>query len=278
MTALKITSDKCLIGADPEFFVRRNGHFVPAHDFNLGTKLSPLKTPNGSVQVDGLAMEVNVKPAETRQQFVKNTMLVMTDLMNLIHMKDPLYTLAAEPCVDIGINKMSSLPPYALELGCERDYNAYSGIPNGRPDMNCTFRTGSGHLHLGWTENQPIINNLRHMVTCRRLTIQLDYFVGLTTLLFDQDNRRRQLYGKAGAHRVKPYGLEYRVPSNKWAQTPQLTGLMFDQAQKAFRAYRAGEDMYKKYGTFAQTAINQGNIVWHKARPDLYAEILGGRT
>jgi hypothetical protein len=273
-TALKIKADKCLIGADPEFFVQRNGHIIPAHDFGFGTKSMPMKTPNGSVQVDGLALEVNVTPAGTRNEFIKNVFSVITDLSHMVQHKDPLYKLTALPSVNIGIKKIKDLPPYAQRLGCEPDFDAYIGEKNPLPNAQSPYRTGSGHLHLGWTENAQA-GNFRHLITCRRLVKNLDYYVGLVTLLFDNDNRRRSLYGKAGAHRPKKYGVEYRVPSNKWTQDAKLAGLMFDQAQKAFRAYQANIFLDEEFKGFARSMINTGNSRWGSLNSAVRKEVLG---
>ena len=41
-----------LVGADPEFFVKKGDKFISAHDFPCGTKDKPRKTAHGHVQVD----------------------------------------------------------------------------------------------------------------------------------------------------------------------------------------------------------------------------------
>lgn len=44
----------------------------------------------------------------------------------------------------------------------------------------------------------------------------MDLFLGVPSVLMDEGEERKQLYGKAGAHRPKPYGVEYRTLSNFW--------------------------------------------------------------
>src|SRR5882757_7280897 len=108
MTSAFLISEKvCSVGADPEFFVRRNGHIIPAHDFGCGTKQTPAITPHGTVQVDGLALEANVMPSAIREEFVQNVKNVMTDLDMIIKMKDPHYSLAAVPYHNFGVRKMN---------------------------------------------------------------------------------------------------------------------------------------------------------------------------
>ena len=57
--------------------------------------------------------------------------------------------------------------------------------------------------------------------------------MGLRTRSWDSDTNRMKLYGAAGACRVKPYGVEYRVPSNKWLADEQLMKRAFLYARSA---------------------------------------------
>jgi hypothetical protein len=53
----------------------------------------------------------------------------------------------------------------------------------------------------------------------------LDIVVGNTCVLIDRDPaniERRKVYGKAGEHRIKDYGIEYRTLSNFWLRSYQL--------------------------------------------------------
>ena len=49
-----------------------------------------------------------------------------------------------------------------------------------------------------------------------------DILLGLPSVLLDPDERRKQLYGKAGAMRFKKYGAEYRTLSNFWLFSDDL--------------------------------------------------------
>jgi hypothetical protein len=48
------------------------------------------------------------------------------------------------------------------------------------------------------------------------------------------------MYGQAGAFRIKPYGMEYRVLSNAWLQTPELMGWVYDNTIKALSNLMGG--------------------------------------
>src|SRR3546814_5830384 len=81
--------------------------------------------------------------------------------------------------------------------------------------QNPLMRCAGGHLHVGWTEGESL-GSIQHVMNCSDLVKQLDWYVGLWSLGKDKDKVRRSLYGKAGACRIKPYGVEYRVLSNFW--------------------------------------------------------------
>ena len=76
---------KILIGADPELFLRNpnDNKFVSGHIFNLGDKKAPTPVPFGAVQNDGCAVEFNINPAHTVQEFVHNTQKVLETLRHM---------------------------------------------------------------------------------------------------------------------------------------------------------------------------------------------------
>ena len=56
----------------------------------------------------------------------------------------------------------------------------------------------------------------------------------------DRDPLRRELYGKAGAFRPKPYGVEYRTPSNIWIRSRDMRRCIFDLVQIAITKQTEG--------------------------------------
>jgi hypothetical protein len=258
------------IGADPEFFVRKGKNFISGHTFRCGTKELPLKTTHGFVQVDGLALEANVSPAETKDEFIKNVLGVIGDLNDIVRPKK--CKIVAKPTVDFGTHYLKSLPPHIRQLGCNPDYNAYTGGMNEIPNGQLPFRTGAGHIHVGWTEGKDS-EDMEHLQNCILLVKTMDYFVGLRTLKFDTDAKRRQLYGNAGAFRVKPYGVEYRVPSSAWCTSEALMGEVFDATKAAVDYAQSGKDINDKYDNFAQIAIDKNITDWDELNPDVAAEI-----
>jgi len=251
-----------LIGADPEFFVRskKTGELVSAVGLIEGTKAKPVPMGPGMAQVDGMALEINVPPAENAKDFIAGFHATMAALRKEL----PDFTFDFSPVAHFGREMIDAQPPEAQALGCEPDYNAYTGKVNVPPNANAPFRTASGHIHIGWTENQEI-SDPDHMEACCMLSKQMDYYLGLPSLMWDHDVTRRELYGKAGCFRPKSYGMEYRTLSNVWLTTDEMMWFVVEQSIRSF------EDLVaqRNYGTLnnVRSTIDQGK--WKKAH-DIY--------
>ena len=208
------------IGADPEFFIGVGEDLYSAHGVVAGTKEEPFKVPNGAVQVDGMALEFNIDPATTEEEFTVNINSVLGTLREMVPES---YDFKMQPVAEFGAEYIRAQPEEATELGCEPDLNAYTGDINPTPDANADFRTAAGHVHIGVTRELDDVEE-------RQLIILCDLFMGLPSLAYDNSAKRRELYGKAGAYRSKPYGVEYRTLSNAWLQSEYLQRTVFNQA------------------------------------------------
>ena len=49
----------------------------------------------------------------------------------------------------------------------------------------------------------------------------------------DEGEQRKKMYGAAGAHRVKSYGVEYRTLSNFWIFEEKLIRWVWNNTQRA---------------------------------------------
>jgi hypothetical protein len=104
--------------------------------------------------------------------------------------------------------------------GCETDLDAYTGDENPPIVLDAHGRGAGGHLHIGFTKTVPVPAPI--------IVQFLDALVALP-LVFDEYHdhsgaaTRRHVYGygTAGSYRAKPYGLEWRVPSNLWVMSSQ---------------------------------------------------------
>jgi hypothetical protein len=176
-------------------------------------------------------VEFNIDPAANKDQFLNNLHSVMKQLDAML----PSHSTVACPTAEFSEGVLSQAPLEALELGCEPDFNAWNdGAANPQPNGEVSFRTGAGHIHIGFTEGQDITSP-EHVAVCAQLCKQLDLYLGVPSVMFDGDDRRRDLYGKAGAMRVKPYGVEYRVLSNAWLQDENLMGWVYDNTILAIK-------------------------------------------
>lgn len=213
------------LGCDPELFVTLDGKPRCAHGLIPGTKEKPFKVDKGAVQVDGTALEFNTDPASSEDEWVGNIATVMRQLRAMV---DPKYKFLIEPSVRFNGNHLKAQPDEAKELGCMPDLNAYTMKENPKPNAATTLRTASGHIHIGFTENADIKDEA-HIIRCCTLAKHLDLWLGLRSLEWDKDRTRRLLYGDPGAIRIKPYGLEYRVLSNKWVDEEKLVRFVYRQ-------------------------------------------------
>jgi hypothetical protein len=244
------------IGADPELFVTVDGKFRSAHGLVPGTKDKPFLVMDGAVQVDGMALEYNIDPASTADEFVRYNQSVMQQMRDMIPEK---YEFAIVPSARFNGNHFRHQPEVAKELGCTPDYNAYTLMENEKPDNTTTMRTAAGHIHIGFVDvDDPFSDS--HMIRCATLVKQLDCYLGLSSLLYDKDSKRRSMYGAAGAFRPKPYGVEYRVLSNAWLLTEERMRFVFETTKMAVADLIRGKRVFDEIAEASiQSIINRSD-------------------
>lgn len=220
-------------GCDPELFIydQNKERFVSAEGLIPGTKENPYKVTRGAVQVDGMAAEFNIDPVRTFDDFYSSIEIVLQELKSFLPRG---HKLMALPSVTFDEDVWEATPDVAKILGCNPDFNAWTGKVNSPPDAskNPRLRTASGHLHIGWTEDAAVTDKL-YVQNARDLVKQLDWWLGGWSLRVDSDPVRRSLYGKAGAMRFKPYGAEYRVLSNFWLKNRATALQVWNRMQRA---------------------------------------------
>lgn len=225
---MKIFGKDFTIGADPEIFIGDGGSFISAHNLLPGSKQEPHVVKNGAVQVDGMAAEFNIDPASSLEEFNHNLDSVQETLKGMIGDKQFLKVASVE--FDEGFTK--GIPLENLELGCEADYNGWTLAENPSPEAALNMRTVGGHVHLGgFFSKDPF--KWSHFETSARLARILDYTLGVYSVLWDKDDKRRGMYGKAGCFRPKTYGMEYRTLSNSWLFDKKLTKFVYEGVERA---------------------------------------------
>jgi Phage phiEco32-like COOH.NH2 ligase-type 2 len=223
---------KFSIGADPEVFVGNEAGLKSIVGTIGGTKTVPLPLPLGkgyAVQEDNVALEFNIPAARNKRAFVESINLATGFLEKV--MKDS-YGLqfVKESAAFFPIGELMTRE--AQEFGCDPDYNAWTGQRNPRPKApDATLRSCGGHVHVGTK-----LDMIKSVRAC-------DLYMGVPSVLVDKGDLRKQLYGKAGAFRKKPFGFEYRTLSNFWIFDPTITGWIYDQVGHALDSVDRGVDL-----------------------------------
>lgn len=235
---MKVNGVEVTIGCDPEFFLNKDYTPTSAHFLidEFGGKHNPLKLRSGMVQVDGTAVEFGIDPAQTADEFINRVDEVLLQIREKV---PKMYDFKFFPVQQYSEEDFSVIPDSAKELGCEPDYDAYTLQANPKPNVQSTMRTGAGHIHVGWTSDLDTTTEV-NKVQCAALVKQLDAVLFPVSLLWDWDIRRREMYGKPGAFRVKPYGVEYRVLSNAWLRSKSAQRWIFDATVHAFKLLMDG--------------------------------------
>lgn len=239
-----------LVGCDPEVFVKQNGVFKSAYGLIKGDKKHPMKVDKGAVQVDGMALEFNIDPARDENEFCINVQHVFNTMKLMV----PEYEVVAVPVAHFDAEYMKTQPEAALELGCDPDYNGWTGLANVKPNANRPMRTASGHVHIGWTNDKDTQDG-GHIAMCNDVAKQMDFMLALPSLMYDNDTQRREMYGKAGCCRYKPYGMEYRTLSNAWLKSETLMRWVYRNTIDGMNRLMKGEALFAKYGDI-QEIIN----------------------
>lgn len=214
------------IGSDVELFIKDlNGKLVLANKIVEETKENPrIVTVNNNifkVHKDGAAIEYSIPICHTEEEFVKFHLEIQDYIKSIL---PPEYTLVFEATALLEEDQMNDKD--ITVMGCDPDKNPYNKTQNPTPDSSLNFRAAGGHIHFGYENHKENIN-ANIMRWC-------DMYLGLPSVCIDPDKLRRSLYGKAGAYRNKPYGVEYRTLSNYMFSNEELLRFVYKNAVLAF--------------------------------------------
>lgn len=263
------------LGADPEVFIV-NKEGVPwgaAQTEVTGTKEKPQPRPYGAIQVDGLALEYNIHPVDNIEDWVRLHKEAMVDVetfakkigcristASLLHFDKYIETTKPDPEGD------------ELLFGCDPDFNADTLKENVMPDVSedIKFRTTGGHIHIGiekWEELHGGDKDIANMMAAR-IVKALDLLLGVPSVSLDNGFERKKLYGKAGAYRVKPYGVEYRTLSNFWVFDEQSMRAAFETVTGLFE-----EDVFNLLVGFADEKRDEVVSCINENKKELQVEL-----
>ena len=264
-----MSSPNFTIGADVEVFGK-----LPGQDFHKslcgligGTKDKPKQLQHLNdgymVQEDNVSLEYNIPVCSSKEEFISSIRTMRNECHNILNS----FSFELSPNSSFSFNNEELHHPNAMVFGCEPDFDAWKKTENNKPvckDKN--LRTCGGHIHIG-TNEVDMIEGIRSM----------DLFLGIPSILVDNSPssaKRRELYGKAGAMRPKPYGFEYRVLSNFWMFEDRLVDWVYHQTSTALRFCTLKSSITAEKGKLIQKAINNNDEFLAKKLVDEFEIIL----
>lgn len=249
---------KPAVGADVEVFVSPLGspqqEIVPCVGHIRGTKDAPWTPPDMpdgyALQEDNVMCEFNIPPIYLRET-IYQTILLAREMVRRELQYVKLLPNWEKVSHEFTPQQLAS--PQAQRIGCDPDYDAYEGgIMRKNPPKLTNWRSCGGHIHLGGNFNCPDF--------VAALFAELMITVGLGATVHNplKQTARDSWYGKPGIFRPKPYGIEYRTPSNRWMRDEYYA------TQVLTRARDVSEFLTTRQAIDLQAMFRQ--IEWTKVR------------
>lgn len=237
------------VGSDPEFFIQDStGTIIPSRGIIPGNKKKPRPLVWGAVHRDNVTCELNPLPADNEREFSDNfnnlKQEVETKLLSRKGMT--LVTKTSHVFDDEQVNYKEG-----RIMGCDDDSSIWAHIQTPTVlDPFSNVRCAGGHVHIA-------IDGLTQREFATVIS-RLDLLISVPLVLIDPDNIRRQSYGKAGTFRIKPYGIEYRTPSNAWCSTDERRRWVYHQVEHAIE-YDVGEVLFGDTVNMVVSCINDSD-------------------
>jgi len=203
------------IGCDPEFFVKINNNYTKAANINVPTKEDSKENKGFRVFRDNVLLEINQPPSDNLQEFQEN-------LRNSFILASEFGRIYAKSAVVFNKDILNSKEDY--EIGCHEEKCAYTleTIDSRNLYKKNHTRTGGGHIHLGtdgdFYYNLSLVRMLDLLFSCTLIQLEKED---------ESSTKRRKLYGYPGRFRFTKYGIEYRVLSNYWLRSQELTSFVY---------------------------------------------------
>lgn len=243
-----------MLGSDPELFLvnSKTNEIISAIGLIPGEKGTPWTEglPEGyGLEIDNILAEFNIPPCKTREEWLHHMNFMKDFIRNFVKNINPDYDILHKASAHVNPEILNN--PIAQLFGCSVSYNAYTEMPNPRPEGDKTnLRSVGVHLHVSY-DNPNVFDNIN-------LIKYFDAYLGIPSVIMDPDTERRSLYGKAGDFRMTSYGCEFRVLSGYFLSNNETIGFMWDQAMKAIDAYNHEEPIPDP--DVVQAVINNSDV------------------
>jgi hypothetical protein len=251
------------IGSDIELFLKNldTDEIISAEGIAKGTKNNPYVFDKSSkyfaTSLDNVLFEFCIPPANRVHDFVANVKKSMDYVGSQLPPRICYVPMASATLHDRFLRTAN-----ARTFGCSVDFNAWSESANMPPEAYGNLRSAGFHIHVGF--DNP---NNREVLALMK---SLDLYVGIASVIIDPDTERRQLYGKAGSYRPKPYGAEYRVLSSFFASDEKLIAWVYESTERAIEFVNSGQELKRgdiayainnSEKTLAESLIKEYNII-----------------
>jgi len=242
------------IGADPEFFIVDSyKKIINAAKVVKNTNSKPLSKADLKIYHDNVLVEFSFDPVFSEIDFVNKIGFGINSISDFINP----YKISTQAFAELDEDELTQ--ENARVVGCNPDLCAYTLAQNELPKNFFTktnFRTSGGHIHIGGVGNDLVLHPFMKPI----FVYMLDLFLGIPSVLMDNGTdtmKRRTMFGKAGCHRDKPYGIEYRVLSPFWLRNPATVSLVYRLTHFVFQSVNDG--LHKKFWHFEQEKLKTNN-------------------
>jgi hypothetical protein len=244
-------------GSDPELMLMtEQGELRSAIKIVHGNVHNRIEAEGHAFYHDNVNVEMAIRPGVGKTEVVENFRQAFKLCADMVAP----FRLVARASADFPESELDD--PESKVIGCNAEFCAYVLQELEKPVAEfetSTFRTAGGHIHLGADEgalyHDPMSVKLDFLFVVRCL----DLFVGIPALWMDHDPtsaRRREIYGLAGSHRYKPYGVEYRSISNFWLASPKLVRVVHDLCEFTIDFVEQGK--HRQFWELDQKKLNSG--------------------
>lgn len=223
-----------LIGGDHEVFLRdkKTKEVVTAEGIIKGTKENPFnfdeKDPFACTSLDCVLAEYNIAPAKTKSEYYNAIQKALKHIEKNIPKNLEIAALPAARLEDKYLQSETS-----QKFGCSMDYNCWNNQPNDIPIPDGNLRSAGFHITLGYDEPNEFVNLM--------WVKAMDLYTSIPSVIQEPDNERKKLYGKAGAFRHTPFGVEARSLSNYVLNDKKYIDWVYDNTIEAINFVNSGK-------------------------------------
>ena len=142
--------ENVMLGSDPELFIvnNRTKEVVSSIGLIPGEKGKPWTEglPEGyGLEIDNILAEFNIPPCRTKDEWIHHMNYMKDFIRNFVKQINPDYDLMHVASAHVNPNILDN--EIAQLFGCSVSYNAYTEMPNPRPEGDKTNLRSAGRMY-----------------------------------------------------------------------------------------------------------------------------------